>query len=547
MKSVFVKIIPFAAVLLALCGGILAACGEQSTGSAHTEHEYVWSVETEAGCTEAGTRRGVCSCGATVTEPIPAKGHHWDGGRVVSEAGCEAAGTEEFICTRCGEKNSEPIAALGHFWGAEYVSKPAGCEEAGEMSSNCLRCEAVHTRPIEAPGHTFVRKRLIKMATCTDDGSFETVCGICGAKGEERVPALGHSWVKDAEETVPATCEREGETYKQCKRCSVTETTSTPALGHDWQTVYTVDVEPTFESAGSKSVHCNRCDKRRESVPIDRLDPDVEIEYEFRVVRNSGELLNSPSTRISVYDGEELVAEGTPTDGVFKASLLPKTYTVRTTGFPKGYTAEESYTVRPGNPYCDIRMTASVLSEQMPDGMRYTVGSAMYDFTLTTVDGGQITLSSLLKAKKIVVLNFWYTDCGWCVTEFPGLEAAYEDYSDDVAVIAIDVMEYETVPMIKEFISRMKLSFYVAKGPHELYDAFGTGGFPTTVVIDREGAVAYIHDGALVENFPDGTSGNSDKLFRALFAKHLAADFGAAADAALLKLPECTLPAKRED
>ena len=78
------------------------------------------------------------------------------------------------------------------------------------------------------------------------------------------------------------------------------------------------------------------------------------------------------------------------------------------------------------------------------------LGDVMYDFSVTTPDGEKITLSKLLQEKKMVLLNFWYTTCSWCVTEFPYMEQAYQQYKDDVAIIGLNPLG-ETDAAIKAF------------------------------------------------------------------------------------------------
>ena len=75
----------------------------------------------------------------------------------------------------------------------------------------------------------------------------------------------------------------------------------------------------------------------------------------------------------------------------------------------------------------------------------------MRDFTVTTVDGEELTLSEILKEKQAVVLNFWYTGCGPCKNEFPLLQAAYEAYSDKIEVITMNPTDIsqDTVEGIK--------------------------------------------------------------------------------------------------
>lgn len=68
-----------------------------SGGGSYTppaQHTHTWDagvVTKEATCTEAGVKTFTCSCGATYTEDIPAKGHNYNNG----------------VCSNCGDKQPE--------------------------------------------------------------------------------------------------------------------------------------------------------------------------------------------------------------------------------------------------------------------------------------------------------------------------------------------------------------------------------------------------------------------------------------------------------
>ena len=44
----------------------------------------------------------------------------------------------------------------------------------------------------------------------------------------------------------------------------------------------------------------------------------------------------------------------------------------------------------------------------------------------------------MLEEKDMVLINFWYTTCTYCVAEFPFMEEAYQMYKDQVGIIAVD-------------------------------------------------------------------------------------------------------------
>lgn len=70
-------------------------------------------------------------------------------------------------------------------------------------------------------------------------------------------------------------------------------------------------------------------------------------------------------------------------------------------------------------------------------------GDTPPDFTLTSLDGKNVTLSEL-RGKK-VVLNFWATWCPPCKAEMPHMQNYYEQYAkkDNVEIIAVNLTSQE--------------------------------------------------------------------------------------------------------
>ncbi len=137
----------------------------------------------------------------------------------------------------------------------------------------------------------------------------------------------------------------------------------------------------------------------------------------------------------------------------------------------------------------------------------YNLGDYMGDYTVTDVNGVDHTFSDVLKDKKAIVLNFWFINCGPCQMEFPYLQKAADTYSDDVAVIAINPTT-DKENNIKKYATQNELSIPLVKGEESWITAFGIQGFPTTVVIDRYGSVAFMHMGAVTED------GVFEKIFK---------------------------------
>lgn len=140
--------------------------------------------------------------------------------------------------------------------------------------------------------------------------------------------------------------------------------------------------------------------------------------------------------------------------------------------------------------------------ESQSELLTYTgLGGVMPEMTVTTASGETLKLSELLQEKKLVVLNFWFEDCPWCLKEFPVMELAYHRYQQNVEIIALNPVD--SPQAISAFQTKSSLSFPMAACPHSWAVEMGIGGYPTSVFIDRDGVVCLIHAGAItnVETF----------------------------------------------
>ena len=136
-------------------------------------------------------------------------------------------------------------------------------------------------------------------------------------------------------------------------------------------------------------------------------------------------------------------------------------YAITLSGAPKGYAVEESYSF--DGTAANIVLTSSLIKDGSLGDTTLGLGDVMYDFTVTTPDGTAVTLSEMLAEKKMVLLNFWYTSCSWCVTEFPYMEEAYQQYKDKVGIVAVDPMN-ETDAAIAASVL-YKTNYYFFENP----------------------------------------------------------------------------------
>ena len=150
-------------------------------------------------------------------------------------------------------------------------------------------------------------------------------------------------------------------------------------------------------------------------------------------------------------------------------------------------------------------------TEQIDD--YYRLGDTVEDFSLTTPDGEEYALSRVLQDHAAVLLCFWFSGCGPSRYEFPFLEKAYESFQDQIEVLAIT--PYDEDDAILQYQQTMGLTFPMMHDSLGICDRFVDYGFPTCVLIDRNGVICYTECGA--QNSPDA--------FERLFMPFLTDDY----------------------
>lgn len=132
--------------------------------------------------------------------------------------------------------------------------------------------------------------------------------------------------------------------------------------------------------------------------------------------------------------------------------------------------------------------------EQMPNA--YTgLGGKMPELTVTCADGRTLRISELLKEKKLIVLNFWYEDCPWCMREFPVMEVTYQKYKENVEILALNPAD--GAEKVEAFREKHGMSIPMAACNSLLPRNCGVTAYPTSIFIDRYGVVSLIHVGAI--------------------------------------------------
>ena len=109
------------------------------------------------------------------------------------------------------------------------------------------------------------------------------------------------------------------------------------------------------------------------------------------------------------------------------------------------------------------------------------------DVTFVSLQGERITMGDL--RGKVVLINFWATDCAVCIREMPAIVATYGKYRGQGFETIAVAMRHDPPNYVLNYVEQNKLPFTVTLDPMgELAAAFGdVRQTPTTFIIDRQG------------------------------------------------------------
>ncbi len=135
------------------------------------------------------------------------------------------------------------------------------------------------------------------------------------------------------------------------------------------------------------------------------------------------------------------------------------------------------------------------------------IGNLAPDFTASTTDGGEITLSDY--RGNVVLLDFWGAWCGPCRNSMPYLDNLVTKYSEQglvAIIVSTDVNKQDAVDFLASAGLTQFISVWEAGGKQNPIDLlYGDVPFyPTTYVLDRQGVIRWIsvgYPGTLTEPF----------------------------------------------
>ena len=109
---------------------------------------------------------------------------------------------------------------------------------------------------------------------------------------------------------------------------------------------------------------------------------------------------------------------------------------------------------------------------------------------------------SNLKLKgKVIFVNFWFSTCVPCLAEMEDLNRLFEKFGSNpnFSFLSFTFENAEQIEKIRKKYNIHYKIFSISKD--ECYRLNLRGGFPTNIVIDRNGLVKYISQSGEVDNF----------------------------------------------
>ena len=123
-----------------------------------------------------------------------------------------------------------------------------------------------------------------------------------------------------------------------------------------------------------------------------------------------------------------------------------------------------------------------------------SVGHAAPAFSLTSYDGNAFTNEKL--NGKIVVMHFWASWCTPCEGEALLVENAWRQFDDRSDVVFLGISHADSEKEALDFIEENKITYPNGSDTKTIIaDAFQIQGVPETIILDRDGIIAYIQIG----------------------------------------------------
>lgn len=109
-------------------------------------------------------------------------------------------------------------------------------------------------------------------------------------------------------------------------------------------------------------------------------------------------------------------------------------------------------------------------------------------YKLTRPDGSIMEMNTI--RGKVIVINFWATWCGPCLTELPLFEKTITNFKDNKDVVFLALTTDEDRELVTPYLKQHKFNLPVAHADY-LDEFYAVASIPTTIILDRQGGVSF--------------------------------------------------------
>lgn len=130
-------------------------------------------------------------------------------------------------------------------------------------------------------------------------------------------------------------------------------------------------------------------------------------------------------------------------------------------------------------------------AKEEADGFKEVLNKPSPEWSTTDIEGKPVSLADL--KGKVVVMDFWYRGCGWCMYAMPQVKQLAEDYKDK-PVVVLGMNTDQDKADAKVVIDAFGLQHPTVRA-QGISEKYGIRGFPTLVIVDQDGVVRDVHVG----------------------------------------------------
>ncbi|HEY0355539.1 MAG TPA: TlpA disulfide reductase family protein [Flavisolibacter sp.] len=168
----------------------------------------------------------------------------------------------------------------------------------------------------------------------------------------------------------------------------------------------------------------------------------------------------------------------------------------------------KGYVLKPVDPrnasteFILVKLTEQQIAERMKNTPKpressyFKTGEKLNLFKASDIDGNKFDLRD--SSGKIIVINFWFINCGPCRREIPELNDLVDSFStnDKVLFYAVALDEKQE---LKTFLEKMPFKYKIIDNGRFITEKYGIRSYPTHLIIDTDGKV-YFHTVGLASN-----------------------------------------------